>query len=68
MHRKKYAILLLPFIPLCVILAIYLPQGVKNYTIAVPFIFWTVYYTWIFIEKKRKKDDIDKSCSESIDK
>ncbi|RFU69545.1 hypothetical protein D0469_09270 [Peribacillus saganii] len=66
MHWKKYLILLPPFILIVVLLEIYLPSGVTQYAIGIVLLFWAVYYTWIYVEKKRKKDNHDKSISEGI--
>ena len=60
MHWKKYAILTPPFLLIGVLLSIYLPVGQKQYAIVVALVFWAFYYIWVFIEKKRKNDDIEK--------
>jgi hypothetical protein len=54
---KKYAILTPPFLIIGILLAIYLPLGQKHYAILVAFVFWATYYAWVYIEKKRIKDD-----------
>jgi len=61
MHWKKYAILTPPFLLIGVLLSIYLPVGQKQYAIVVALVFWVFYYIWVFIEKKRKNDDIEKN-------
>lgn len=59
MHWKKYAILLPPFVMIFLIMAFNLPDNQKLYAVLAIILFWIVYYSWIFIEKK-KKDEIDK--------
>ncbi|MBS3680727.1 hypothetical protein KGF86_10910 [Ornithinibacillus massiliensis] len=57
MHWKKYGILLPPFLIIAVLLGIYLPIGQKYFATLVVLLFWVFYYAWIFIEKKRGKDN-----------
>ncbi len=68
MHWKKYAILAPPFLLIGVLLSIYLPVGQKQYAIVVALVFWAFYYIWVFIEKKRKNDDIEKNKINGINK
>ncbi len=68
MHWKKYAILLPPFVLIALLLVFYLPLGQKHYAILVALLFWAFYYTWVYIEKKRKKDNGLKSSFKGIDK
>lgn len=42
-----------PFLILAIGLIIYLPQEHKSYAFLAIIVFWIIYYTWIFIEKKR---------------
>lgn len=51
MHWKRYFILLGPAVLLCMILLTFLPRELKIYTVAIPFVFWGVYYTWVYMTK-----------------
>ena len=66
MHRKKYMILFPPFFLIFVLLVIFLPVNQKHYIALAPLAMWAFYYTWIFIEKKRKKDYVEKPTYENI--
>jgi hypothetical protein len=55
MHRKKYWILLPPFLILGILLIIYLPATQTVWAISVPIGFWAAYYGWIYMEKKLKE-------------
>jgi hypothetical protein len=55
MHRKKYWILLPPFLVITIFLAIYLPQKLKPFTPLILLVFWVVYYTWIYVENEKNK-------------
>lgn len=68
MHWKKYAILLPPFILIGLLLVFYLPLGQKHYALLGALVFWAFYYTWVYIEKKRKKDGIEKSLFQGFNK
>lgn len=57
MHWGKYAILTPPFLLIGTLLAIYLPMGQKHYAILVALVFWAFYYAWVYVEKKKIKDD-----------
>lgn len=68
MHWKKYAILLPPFVLIGILFVLYLPSSQKHYGISVALVFWAFYYTWIYIEKKRGKDDIEEPSNLGINK
>ncbi|MFD1779079.1 hypothetical protein ACFSFW_10410 [Fredinandcohnia salidurans] len=61
MHWKKYAILLPPFVLIGFLLLFYLPTGQKHFAILIALVFWTFYYAWVYIDKKRRKDGIERS-------
>ncbi|MNI35583.1 hypothetical protein D3C73_896090 [compost metagenome] len=57
LHKKKYAILLPPFFIIGLIFLFTLPADRRMYYVfAVLLVFWLTYYSWIFIEEKRKKN------------
>ncbi|AIQ51042.1 hypothetical protein D3C75_300690 [compost metagenome] len=56
LHKKKYFILLPPFLILTIILAATLPYEKRYYTFLAILAFWITYYSWIYIEKKKQKD------------
>nr|WP_304217145.1 hypothetical protein [Fredinandcohnia onubensis] len=68
MHWKKYAILLPPFVLIGLLLLFYLPTGQKHFAILIALVFWTFYYTWVYIDKKRRKDGIERSSVKGINK
>lgn len=55
MHKQKYFILILPFITIGLFLLYILPADRRYYLFLVPAVFWLVYYSWIFIERKQKE-------------
>jgi hypothetical protein len=55
MHRKKYWLLLPPFLIVGILLIIYLPDNQNFWALCVPLGFWAVYYGWIYMEKKLKE-------------
>ncbi|MCH1626451.1 hypothetical protein [Fredinandcohnia quinoae] len=56
MDWKKYAFLLIPFLLLGIILVVYLPHEQIHYATLVPLVFWAIYYIWIYIEKRQRKE------------
>lgn len=56
MHLKKYLILIAPFLILTFILFFTLSYEKRFYAFIPVFAFWITYYTWIYIEKKRKDE------------
>lgn len=53
-HKKKYFILLTPALIFGIFLAYYLPAEDKLYMLSIPIVFWIIYYSWIYVEKKNK--------------
>lgn len=44
-----------PMFILGAILLIYLPASQRYIALLIPIIFWMIYYTWIFIERKKEE-------------
>jgi len=55
MHHKKYLILLFPAALIFFLLVFLLPDYQRSYALFVPAVFWIVYYTWIYIEKRKQR-------------
>ncbi|GIN72354.1 hypothetical protein J14TS2_28290 [Bacillus sp. J14TS2] len=53
MHKRKYFVLL----PFALIIGIFLlfclPPGNWFYVFLVPIVFWLIYYSWIYLEKRK---------------
>ena len=60
-HVKRYWLLISPFLVVALLLASYLPQQYKVYSLLVLVVFWIVYYGWIY----RKNDNGNKSNDET---
>ena len=54
-HKKKYFILMPPMLIIGLLLFYFLPANQRPNVFLVPIVFWLIYYTWIFIERKQKK-------------
>jgi hypothetical protein len=57
-QKQKYFILLPPALLLGIFLLYYLPAGDRSYVFLVPIVFWIIYYSWIYVEKKKKEINI----------
>ncbi|WP_449536543.1 hypothetical protein [Ferdinandcohnia sp. Marseille-Q9671] len=55
--RKKYLVIMPPFLIVAIILFIYLPSDKKGFSIFAILAAWLVYYGWKYIEKKGKAND-----------
>ena len=55
MHKKKYFTLIPPTLLIGLLLLYYIPASQRPYVLFVPIVMWTFYYTWIHIEKNKKK-------------
>jgi hypothetical protein len=53
--KTKYFFLLVPMLLIGIFLVYYLPVSQRTYVLLVPIIFWIIYYTWIYIEKRLMK-------------
>ena len=56
MDKKKYFIVMPPGIIIGIFLLFYLPERDRTYVGLIPIIFWIIYYSWIYIEKRKKRD------------
>lgn len=62
MHKKKYFILMPPALIIGIFLIYYFPVSQKPYLFLIPLVFWIIYYTWIYFEKRhenRKENKYD---------
>ncbi|WP_145939565.1 hypothetical protein [Paenibacillus glacialis] len=55
MYNKKYFILMPLMLIIGLLLFFFLPASQRPYVLLVPIVFWLIYYTWIFIERKQKE-------------
>lgn len=53
--KKHYWILMPPFLITFILLFIFLPNGVRYYSLSLIIVFWIVYYFWDYYAKKRTK-------------
>ncbi|WP_017754034.1 hypothetical protein [Calidifontibacillus oryziterrae] len=57
MDKKKYYLVYMPLMTIIgVFLIFYLPADQSHYVLLIPIIFWIVYYSWNFVEKKGLKN------------
>ncbi|MFA9555727.1 hypothetical protein ACERII_00265 [Evansella sp. AB-rgal1] len=58
MHWKKYFILLAFFIPIVIIIANFLPEGIQTFAFMFAIIgYFVLYYKWIHMENKKKEQN-----------
>ncbi|OJH19632.1 hypothetical protein BLX88_07055 [Bacillus obstructivus] len=53
MHKKKYITLIIPALFLSILGILYLPERYKNYSFLILVLAWTIYYIWIYFEKRK---------------
>jgi hypothetical protein len=53
--NKRYWILMPPFFLFAVLLGLYLPNDLKPYIFLIVLLFWVIYYSWSYFDKKRIK-------------
>ncbi|OAB40861.1 hypothetical protein PMSD_00870 [Paenibacillus macquariensis subsp. defensor] len=54
-HKKKYFILMPLMLIIGLFLFYFIPENQRAYVFLAPIVFWLIYYTWIFIERRQKK-------------
>lgn len=52
MHKQKYWLLLLPALFIGFFVLAFLPADKRHYVFIIPILFWIIYYTWIYLEKR----------------
>jgi len=56
-HWKKYLILLVITLPVFIVFIFMLPHDKRPIALGIcPSIFWILYYTWIAVENRKKRD------------
>jgi len=55
MDKKKYNILLPPFLIIGILVIYFLPVEQMYMALFVPLLFWVSYYSWVEVEKRKKE-------------
>ncbi|KAF0821010.1 hypothetical protein KIS4809_0537 [Bacillus sp. ZZV12-4809] len=55
MHWRKYFILLIPALVIFIASAFIIPYNKFYLIYIIPFTFWVIYYSWLYIEKRKKR-------------